>query len=42
MSEMMIYPFFTMVSMMRIRGVVISMKSKYAKQTAILKSLKAL
>ena len=37
MSEMMIYPLFAMVSMMRIRGVEISKKSKCAKQTAISK-----
>ena len=42
MSEMMIYPLFTMVSMMRIRGVVISIKSKCAEQTPISKSLKTL
>ena len=35
MSEMMIYPLFVMVSMMRITGVVISKKSKCAEQTAI-------
>ena len=42
MSEMMIYPLFAMVSMMRIRGVEISKKSKCAGKTAISKSLKRL
>ena len=42
MSEMMIYPLFAMVSMMRITEVEISKKSKRAKQTAISKSLKTL
>ena len=37
MSEMMIYPSFGMVSMMRIRGVEISKKSKRAKQIWISK-----
>ena len=40
MSEMMIYPMFAIVNMMRITGVEISKKSKCAKQTAISKSLK--
>ena len=42
MSEMMIYPLFAMVSVMRITGVEISKKSKCAKQTAVSKSLKSL
>ena len=42
MSEMMIYTIFTMVSMICITGVEISKKSKYAKETAISKSLKTL
>ena len=42
MSEMMIYPLFAMVSMIRITEVEISKKSKCAKQTAISKSLKSL
>ena len=37
MSEMMIYPLFAMVSMMRITGVEISKKSKRAKQIWISK-----
>ena len=40
MYEMMIYPLFPMVSMMRINAVEISKKSKCAKQTEISKSLK--
>ena len=40
MSEMMIYPLFAMVSMMRIPEVEISKKSKCAEQSAISKSLK--
>ena len=42
MSEMMIYPLFAMVSMMRITEVEISKKSKYAEHTAVSKSLKSL
>ena len=42
MSEMMIYPLFAMVSMMRIRGVEISKKWKCAGKTAISKILKRL
>ena len=42
MSEMMIYTIFTIVNMMRITGVVISKKSKCAKQTANSESLKTL
>ena len=42
MSEMMIYPLFAMVSVMRITEVEISKKSKCAKQTAVSKSLKSL
>ena len=42
MSEMMIVTMFAIVNMMRITGVVISKKSKCAKQTAISKSLKTL
>ena len=42
MSEMMISTMFAIVNMMRITGVVISKKSKCAKQTAISKSLKTL
>ena len=42
MSEMMVYPLFAMVSMMRITEVEISKKSKCAEQTAVSKSLKSL
>ena len=42
MSEMMIYPLFAMVSMMRITEVEISKKSKCTEQTAVSKSLKSL
>ena len=42
MSEMMIYPLFAMVSMMRITEVEISKKSKYAEQRAVSKTLKSL
>ena len=42
MSEMIIYPLFAMVIMMRITEVEISKKSKYAEQTAVSKSLKSL
>ena len=42
MSEMIIETMFAMVTMMRITGVEVSKKSKYAKQTAISKSLKSL
>ena len=42
MSEMMIYPLFAMVSMMRIPEVEISKKSKCAEQRAVSKSLKSL
>ena len=42
MSEMMIYPLFAIVNMMRITRVVMSKKSKGAEQTAISKSLKTL
>ena len=40
MLEMMIWTIFAIVKMMRITGVVISKKSKFAKQTANSKSLK--
>ena len=42
MSKMMIYTMFAIVSMMRITGVEISKKSKWAKQTAHSKSSKTL
>ena len=42
MSEMMIFPLFTMVSMMRITEEEISKKWKGAEQTAVSKSLKSL
>ena len=42
MSEMMIYPLFAMVSMMRLTEVEISKKSKYAEQSAVSKTLKSL
>ena len=42
MSEMIIETMFAMVTMMRITGVEVSKMSKYAKQTAISKSLKSL
>ena len=42
MSQMMIKTMFAIVNMMRITGVVISKKSKCAKQTANSKSLKTL
>ena len=42
MSEMMILTMFAIVNMMRITGVAISKKSKWAEQTAISKSLKTL
>ena len=42
MSEMMIKTMFAIVSMMRITGVEISKKAKYAKQSAFSKSLKTL
>ena len=42
MSEMMIYPLFAMVSLIRINGVEISKKSKCAGKTAISKSFKRL
>ena len=40
MSEMQIWTMFAIVNMKRITGVVISKKSKFAKQTANSKSLK--
>ena len=42
MSGMMSYTMFAIVNMMRLTGVVISKKSKYAEQTAISKSFKTL
>ena len=42
MSEMMIQTMLAIVNMMRITGVVISKKSKFAKQTANSKSFKTL
>ena len=40
MSEMMIWTMFAIVNIMRITGVVISKRSKFAKQTGNSKSLK--
>ena len=42
MTEMMISSMFSIVNMVRITGVVISKKSKFAGQTSISKSLKTL